>query len=99
MWKWIARRTYTRAIASLSAGDVETLLGQFAEDVHFVFVGESPLGADLRSRNDVREWFGRMLHLLPSARFEPVEILVDGWPWDVRIAARVMIHSTIAGEP
>jgi hypothetical protein len=26
------------------------------------------------------------------------EILIEGWPWDVRIAARVRIHSTVAGE-
>jgi hypothetical protein len=26
------------------------------------------------------------------------EILIEGWPWDVRIAFRVRIHSTVAGE-
>ncbi len=29
----------------------------------------------------------------------PQEVVIDGWPWDVRIAARVLIRSTVAGEP
>ena len=99
MWKRIATRRYTRTLAALSAGDVEAVLEQFAPDVRFVFVGDSSLGTELGSKEDVRRWFGRLFRLLPNARFDPQEVLIDGRPWDVRIAARVLIHSVVAGEP
>jgi ketosteroid isomerase-like protein len=99
MWKRIAARRYTTTMAALSRGDVEAVLEQFAPDVRFAFVGDSPLGGDLWSKQEVREWFGRLFRLLPDPSFEPREVLVDGWPWDVRIAARVLIHSTVAGQP
>jgi ketosteroid isomerase-like protein len=99
MWKSIARRQYTRGLAALGRGDVESVLEQFAPNVRFVFVGDSPLGARLESREAVRAWFGRLFRLLPGARFEPQQVVIDGWPWDVRIAARVLIRSMVAGEP
>jgi ketosteroid isomerase-like protein len=99
MWKRIGARRYTRTLAALSRGDVEAVLEQFAPDVRFSFVGDSPLGSELSSKQEVREWFGRLFRLLPGPRFEPQEVLIDGWPWDVRIAARVLIHSTVAGAP
>ena len=99
MWKRIAKRRYTRTLAALSAGNVDAVLEQFAPDVRFVFVGDSSLGTELGSKEDVRRWFGRLLRLLPNARFDPQEVLIDGRPWDVRIAARVLIHSVVAGEP
>ena len=99
MWRRIAKRRYTRSLAALTKGDVEAVLAQFAPDVRFVFVGDSPLGSELHSREEAREWFGRLFTLLPNPRFDLQQIVVDGWPWDVRIAARVLIHSTVAGEP
>jgi len=54
MWKRIATRRYTRTLAALSAGDVEAVLEQFAPDVRFVFVGDSSLGTELGSKEDVR---------------------------------------------
>ena len=99
MWKRIAKRRYTNGLAALSRGDVEEVLEQFAPNVRFVFVGDHSLGTDLGSKEEVREWFGRLFRLLPNARFEPQEVLVDGRPWDIRIAARVLIRSTVAGDP
>jgi ketosteroid isomerase-like protein len=91
--------SYLQTLASLSEGEVEAVLEQFSPDVEFVFVGESPLGSHLHSRDAVRAWFGRLFRLLPEAHFQADEVLVDGWPWRLRIAARVRITSTVAGEP
>ncbi len=41
----------------------------------------------------------RLHALLPKPRFEVKETLVTGWPWDQHLAARVTIHSSVAGEP
>lgn len=76
MWKRIAARRYTATLAALSHGDVEAVLEQFAPDMRFAFVGDSPLGSQLSSKQEVREWFGRLLRLLPDPRFEPQEVLI-----------------------
>lgn len=99
MWKRIAKRRYTKSLAALTGGEVEAVLEQFAPDVRFLFVGDSPLGSELHSKDEVREWFRRLFRLMPNPVLDPQEVLVDGWPWDVRIAARLLIHSTVAGEP
>lgn len=46
----------------------------------------------------MRQWFRRLFRLLPTPRFDPKEVLVDGWPWDVRIPALVLIHSTMGAS-
>jgi ketosteroid isomerase-like protein len=99
MWKRIARRRYERALGALGRGDLDAVLGQFAHDVRFDFAGDSPLGTALRSRDAVRAWFERLFRLLPGARFEPRDVVIDGTPWDFRIAARVLIRSSVAGAP
>ena len=40
-----------------------------------------------------------MHRLLPRPRFEIHDVLVESQPWDVRLAIRASIHSTVLGEP
>jgi ketosteroid isomerase-like protein len=62
-------------------------------------VGDSPLGADLSSREEIRLWFDRFRRLLPDPRFEVQVAMVVGPPWRQRVAAHVLIRSTVDGEP
>src|SRR5262249_55036752 len=97
--KRIARGRYLRGLAALERGDFDALLAQFDPQCEFVFVGETPLGAHLRSRDELRVWLGKLHTMLPSPRFEIKELVISGWPWDLRLAARAEIHSTMAGQP
>lgn len=99
MFAFIARRQYLRGLAHLEQGAFDELLAQFDPSCEFTFVGRSPLGARLRSREALRRWFARLHTLLPRPRFEVRELLVTGWPWALHLAARVVIRSTVAGEP
>jgi ketosteroid isomerase-like protein len=36
---------------------------------------------------------------LPSPRFELQDVVVEGWPWDLTMAIRASIRSTVLGEP
>ncbi len=99
MFAFIARRQYLQGLAHLERGAFDELLGQFDPSCDFTSVGRSPLGARLRSREALRRWFVRLHTLLPRPRFEVRELLITRWPWALHLGARVVIRSTVAGEP
>jgi ketosteroid isomerase-like protein len=98
MFAALVRHQYQRGLAALERGDLDDLLRNFNPSCTFVFVGHTPLGARLTSRAALRRWFERFHRLLPHPRFEIRELAISGWPWDVRVAARATIRSTVAGE-
>ncbi|MDQ5826038.1 MAG: nuclear transport factor 2 family protein [Chloroflexota bacterium] len=96
----IARRRYLRGLADLERHDLDALLSQFADPCRFIFISSNtPMGANLHSKEAVRRWFERLHRLLPDPRFDVKELVISGWPWDIRLAARVVIRSTVAGKP
>jgi ketosteroid isomerase-like protein len=99
MWDRLVRRRYLSGIAALERADLDALLANFDPACTFVFVGRTPLGARLTSRVALRRWFERFHRLLPQPRFEIHELAITGWPWDVRLAVRAALRSTVAGEP
>jgi ketosteroid isomerase-like protein len=63
----IARRRYLKGLADLERHDLDALLAQFDERCRFIFVSSNtPMGADLHSKEAVRRWFER----LDTQRFE-----------------------------
>lgn len=56
--------------------------------MHFVFLGEHPLAADLRGADALRAWLRDLFRRFPRLRFEPEESVVEGGPWSTRIATR-----------
>ncbi|MGX6602238.1 nuclear transport factor 2 family protein [Micromonosporaceae bacterium Da 78-11] len=95
---WAATRMYRRALDDVERGAYDAVLGQFHPDCAFTFIGDSPLGAQLRGHPDIRRWFERFGRLLPGPRFEVQQIVVGGAPWRQRLVAHVRIHGTVAGE-
>ena len=95
----IARRQYLKGLHALERGDIDALLTQFREECTLVFVGDTPLGAHLSTRTEVRRWFERFLRMLPEPRFEIQRLVVSGMPWKLRLASYVVIRSRINGEP
>jgi ketosteroid isomerase-like protein len=99
MIKAITRGVYRRGLRCLEQGDLDGLLRRFDEHCTFSFAGNTPLGAQLSNRQDIRTWFERFRRLLPDPTFEVDRVVVDGPPWNQRLAARVVIRSTVAGAP
>jgi ketosteroid isomerase-like protein len=97
MYKTIVKRRTRAGHRLLSEGRFDELVAQFAPDVHFVFAGDSALAADLRGRDRVRAWFERVGRLLPGLRLDARTIVVDGWPWDTRIATHFTVETTLDG--
>jgi ketosteroid isomerase-like protein len=95
----VAARQYRRGLDLVERGDFDTLLTQFDHQCALTFVGDTPLGARVRGRRDIRRWFDRFARLLPAPRFQIQRLLIGGPPWRQQLAAHVLIHSTIDGEP
>ena len=94
----IAAGQYRRGLDALERGDFDALLKQFDQQCSLTFIGDSPLGAQLRGRHDIRRWFERFQRLLPRPRFEIQRVLIGGPLWRQQLVAHVYIHSTINGE-
>ena len=64
------------------------------------FSGDHPMGGEHRGPDEVRAWFERVHGYFPDLRLEPIEIVVDGWPWNTLVATRFRVTATLSdGRP
>jgi ketosteroid isomerase-like protein len=79
----------------IAAGDIDAA-GEMADaGMQFRFVGDTALGADLRGRDAFLAWFRAARERLPGLTFEVHDVLVGGWPWNTRVAARLGISAPL----
>jgi ketosteroid isomerase-like protein len=69
----LARKGYE----AFNSGDVQTVLGLFADDVVWHNLGTSPLAGDYRGKQAVMELFGRFLQLVDSQQTAIHDILAN----------------------
>ena len=100
MYHAVVKQKTKQIYASLSAGDYEDVLRSFSPDARFSFLGDHALGGRLESRELIGAWFARLFRLLPDLRLTPEVIVVDGFPWDTRVATRFSVAATLPdGRP
>ena len=87
MYGWIVGFMIRRSVRSLNAGDLAPLLSAYAEDVHFVFPGDSSFAADIHSKRELEVWLRRFTEV--GLGLELQEIAVSGWPWNTTVCIRV----------
>ena len=85
-----ARVLLRRNIDRYRGGDPEPLLRTFANDVHFVFPGESSWRADVRGKDSAERWQRRFL--ATGLQLEPEAISISGPPWNTSIALKFSDH-------
>jgi ketosteroid isomerase-like protein len=83
LYGWAVRYMLRRNMRRLRAGDIEPLFSRYADDVRFVFPGRSSWTADLRGKDEVKQWVQRFIRV--GLQLEPHEILVAGPPWDTTV--------------
>ena len=92
MYHWIVRQKVRRGFRQLSAGDSEAALRQFAADAVFSFSGRHSLSGEHRGAATVRLWFERLYRLFPGIRFEVLDVLSTGWPWNTVAATHFSVR-------
>lgn len=95
IYRWLVRRAAMVGWQRLSDHRVDDL--PLADDVHFVFLGDHPLAADLHGADELRRWLRDLFVRFPRLRFEPESSIVEGGPWSTRVATRYC--ATQDGEP
>lgn len=92
----IARRTY----GALSRGDFQTVVAGFDSEAVLFFSGDHVLAGTFRGREAIFAWFKRLYACFPDLRLHPETIVVEGFPWDTRVATRFRVTATLSsGRP
>ena len=87
MYGWIVGWMIRRSVRRLNEGDIGPLLSGYADDVHFVFHGESSWAADIHGKGELEAWLRRFVKA--GLQLEPEEIVVAGWfPWSLTVCVK-----------
>jgi ketosteroid isomerase-like protein len=84
VYKWAIRRQIRRNVAALRGGDPAPLLAGYADDAVLVFPGVSSWGGEHRGKPAIEQFLRRFLDA--GLVGETHDILVNGPPWNTRIA-------------
>jgi ketosteroid isomerase-like protein len=100
MYRFIVKRIVRNTLARLSRGDYEAVVRRFGPQSRFVFAGDHALGGERRGQEAAREWFRDMLGRFPGIRIEPIDVVVNGWPWNTVVATHLAVSATLPdGRP
>jgi ketosteroid isomerase-like protein len=68
--------------SAISSGDAKPIIDAFAERHEHIFIGQHALGGRRTRLQRTREWYERLLRLLPDISFQVTSLEVRGAPWD-----------------
>lgn len=95
MYQLIAKQKIRQGFKDISAANFDSLLKQFAPDIHFTFAGNHALAGEFHDRESVRAWFSRVHRLFPRLQLVPNHIYVSGAPWDMVVTSRWTVSDTL----
>jgi ketosteroid isomerase-like protein len=95
---WITGKMVRRTFAAWSAGDWRAPVRMFSRNAVFVFSGhDHELAGERRGHEAIEAWFRRATELV-AFDFTVHDVVVSGWPWNMRIAVRFTNHATIRAD-
>lgn len=73
-------RIVKEGYGDFSRGDIQTLLGKFADDIEWLVPGSknNPLAGTYKGRSGVGEFFKRLSDLTEMSKFEPTDFFAQG---------------------
>lgn len=97
MYKWIVRTKVRAVFDRINAGDSMAMVDSLAPSFEYRFHGDHALGGHRTTRASMIRWWSRVFDLLPGARFNIRDVLVNGGPWRTRIAVRASVSGDLPG--
>lgn len=91
----IVVRIFRGIFARINEGDFEPMVKGLAPRFTYIFYGDHALSGERHTHAAMRLWWQRVFKILPDAQFEPLDILVKGWPWSTRVASRVAVRGSL----
>jgi ketosteroid isomerase-like protein len=87
IYRWFVRKRALVLWERLSDQRIDEI--PLADGIHFVYLGDHPLAADLHGAEAERAWLrDELFRRLPGLRFEVEDMIVEGGPWSTRVATR-----------
>jgi ketosteroid isomerase-like protein len=83
---WLVKKIIDRQLARLRAGDHHPLLRLYADDVRFVFPGDSTWSGEIRGTEAMGQWLQRLVGA--GLQNFADEVIVGGPPWNMTVAMR-----------
>jgi ketosteroid isomerase-like protein len=81
----IMRSKIKDVFKSLSRGDYQPVLSSLAPNFEHWFIGDHALSGLRTSMPVTRAWYERLYKIFPDLRFELINIVVQGTPWDTTV--------------
>lgn len=98
MYKRIVRAKVRDVFERINDGDYMPMVNGLASSFEYRFHGDHALGGRRTTRESMIRWWKRVVALLPGARFDISDVLVNGGPWRTRIAVRASISGDLPGD-
>lgn len=97
MYKRIVRAKVRSTFEKINDGDYMAMVDGLAPSFVYRFHGDHALGGRRTSTEAMIRWWQRVLDLLPGARFNIQDVLVNGGPWATRVAVRSSVSGDLPG--
>jgi ketosteroid isomerase-like protein len=89
-----------RGFEEITNGHPTRATSRFAKDAVLQLCGDHPLGGVQRGRPAIDGWFKRARLFFPQFKLTPLQIVVNGTPWNTTVAMRFWVDATLAdGTP
>jgi ketosteroid isomerase-like protein len=95
MYSWIVKRIVRRTFARMSAGDHLAPVRMFSPTGSFRFPGSHELGGLYDGKAAAEGWFEHAWSLF-DFKFEVLDVVVSGTPWNTRVGTRFNVVVTAA---
>lgn len=95
MYATIVASTVRKLYARLNKGEWQPIIDGLAPTFLYRFLGDNAVAGTRTTRASMEAWWQRLFRLMPGAQFEVREVLVNGMPWNTRVAVHVAIHATL----
>lgn len=79
----------------IGSGDYRAAVATAAPDLHFRFVGDTPVGADLQGPVAFEAWFAGLFARFPGLTMTLTDIVVAGWPWRTTAVVKLEIAAPL----
>lgn len=97
MYKYSVRWMIRRNVRALSRGEIDPLVSSYSHDAVLVFPGESSWGGRYEGRQAIEAFLRRFVDA--GLEGEVHDILVNGPPWNTRVAVLFSDRAVEAGQP
>ncbi len=95
MYPRIVEAKVRKVFDQLSQGNIDPLVKGLTKDCRHRTGGTHALGGERHSREATKQWYERLMRLMPGLTFDVDEVQVRGMPWNTTVVARWRDHARI----